>query len=286
MRLSNVKEAVYLRLNTLTKQLCTLNPHSFNQGTEFGNKLENNEIENELNSLINSIGKEAFYFVYKNLLGDIDWLKLDSQMIKSYYQNLSALPRSIRFLSSNIEKAFKNEVFEDYIADIINCMPIFKKLTPDSLISMVKSLFLLMSVIGNLDEEKQIMLSLGFIYSGLEFYYLVGHENLLTLIKHLIKNVRLSFVTTDILQKVIIFLIGNHEKKLKEEKEMNFMSQDQVNLVKSQIMTYTTLIKNLSREMNSEERLNKEIREQIIKEQKARESLYDDSSDDSSDSDS
>lgn len=257
MRLSNVKEAVYLRLNILTKQLCTQNSHNFSQGPEFGTKPESSEIENELNSLINTLGKEAFYFVYKNVLGEIDWLKLDSQIIKSYYQNIGALPRSIRFLSSNIEKALKNEAFEDFIADIINCMPLFKKLTPDNLISMVKNLFLLISVIGNLDEERQVMLSLGFIYSGLEFYYLVGHENLLTLVKHLIKNVRLSFVTTDILQKVLVFLIGNHEKKLKEEKEMNFMNQDQVSLVKSQILTYKTLIKNLSREISSEERLNK-----------------------------
>ena len=113
-----------------------------------------------------------------------------------------------------------------------------------------KNFFLFISVIGNLEEEKQLLLCLGFIYSGIEFYCIVGQENLVYLVKHLIKNIRLKYINTDTLNKVLIILIGNYEKKAKEEKELNFSNQEQVNSSKSSINTLKLMIKTILKNTN------------------------------------
>ena len=124
---SNVKEATYLRLNILLKQLD--NQSLQNKSSEINqNSTQKQETEEELIFLVTTLGKEATNFVNRSLLTDIDWLKLDPQTIKSYYQSSKNLPNGMKYLSKSIQNASLEDNFEDYIADLINCMPIFKKL--------------------------------------------------------------------------------------------------------------------------------------------------------------
>ena len=267
---SNVKEATYIRLNILLKQLD--NQSLQNKSSEINqNSTQKQETEEELIFLVTTLGKEATNFVNRSLLTDIDWLKLDPQTIKSYYQSSQNLPNGMKYLSKSIQNASLEDNFEDYIADLINCMPIFKKLTPDFLLSLAKNFFLFISVIGNLEEEKQLLLCLGFIYSGIEFYSIVGQENLVYLVKHLIKNIRLAYINTEILNKILIIFIGNYEKKAKEEKELNFSNQEQVNSSKSNINTFKIMIKNINKELSSEERSSQSFFESAIIKQKEKE---------------
>lgn len=277
MRLSNTKDLIYMRLSIILKEISVNNNiNEINQTSNVGEK--ETQIQKEINDNLDLLGKDGFNFIFKNILQEIDWIKLNLNIIKTYYSNLNIYP-CYDLLSKSFIKAIDNDMFEDFIADLINCMPIYKKLSPDLCLLIAKNLFMFISVISNLDEENQLLLCLGFIFSGIEFYSHIGQENLIYLLKHYIRTIRMSFITTKTLNKVILILSGNLEKKLKEEKELNINLQklqnqnqslienqisEQIIKIKNHILILKNYIKTINKEISCDKRKqNEEF--QIIK---------------------
>ena len=153
MRLSNTKDLIYMRLSIILKEISVNNNiNEINQTINVGEK--ETQIQKEINDNLELLGKDGFNFIFKNILQDIDWIKLNLNIIKNYYSNLNIYP-CYDLLSKSFIKAIDNDNFEDFIADLINCMPIYKKLSADLCLLIAKNLFMFISVISNLDEENQ-----------------------------------------------------------------------------------------------------------------------------------